>query len=84
MKTVGTQDAPMAVHLTLLGADVILLEGIRLSEVSEGVYFLIPIRLCVPGQNPRIKNLIQRINTQRCSEMGGSPILIYKGDTSMV
>jgi arylformamidase len=30
----------MAVHLTLLGANVILLEGIRLAEVAEGVYFL--------------------------------------------
>ena len=39
-QTVGPQEAPMAVHLTLLGANVILLEGIRLSEVSEGVYFL--------------------------------------------
>ena len=39
-QTVGPQNAPMEVHLILLGADVILLEGIRLSEVSEGVYFL--------------------------------------------
>ena len=39
-QTVGPQDAPMAVHLTLLGANVILLEGIRLAEVAEGVYFL--------------------------------------------
>ena len=39
-QTIGPQSAPMAVHLTLLGANVILLEGIRLSEVSEGVYFL--------------------------------------------
>ena len=39
-QTVGPQNAPMAVHLLLLGAEVILLEGIRLSEVSEGVYFL--------------------------------------------
>lgn len=39
-QTVGPEDAPMAVHLLLLGADVILLEGIRLTEVSEGVYFL--------------------------------------------
>jgi arylformamidase len=30
----------MAVHLTLLGANVILLEGIRLAQVPEGVYFL--------------------------------------------
>lgn len=39
-QTVGPQNAPMQVHLALLGADVILLEGIRLSEVTEGVYFL--------------------------------------------
>ncbi len=39
-QTVGPEDAPMAVHQLLLGANVILLEGIRLAEVSEGVYFL--------------------------------------------
>ena len=39
-QTVGPEDAPMEVHLILLGADVILLEGIRLAEVPEGVYFL--------------------------------------------
>jgi arylformamidase len=39
-QTVGPEDASMAVHLVLLGANVILLEGIRLAEVSEGVYFL--------------------------------------------
>ena len=38
-QTVGPQSAPMAVHIVLLDANVILLEGIRLSEVSEGVYF---------------------------------------------
>ena len=39
-QTVGPENAPMAVHKILLYADVVLLEGIRLSEVSEGVYFL--------------------------------------------
>lgn len=39
-QTVGPQNAPMAAHLILLGADIVLLEGIRLSEVPEGVYFL--------------------------------------------
>jgi len=39
-QTVGPQNAPMAVHLALLGADVVLLEGIRLGAVSEGVYLL--------------------------------------------
>ena len=39
-QTVGPEDAPMEVHLILLGADVVLLEGVRLAEVPEGVYFL--------------------------------------------
>ena len=39
-QTVGPEDAPMAVHLTLLEADVILLEGIRLETVPEGIYLL--------------------------------------------
>ena len=39
-QTVGPEDAPMEVHLILLGADVVLLEGIRLAEVEEGTYFL--------------------------------------------
>ena len=39
-QTVGPQNAPMEIHLALLGANVVLLEGIRLAEVSEGVYFL--------------------------------------------
>lgn len=39
-QTVGPEDAPMAVHLILLGAGMILLEGIRLAEVPEGVYLL--------------------------------------------
>ena len=39
-QTVGPENAPMAVHQILLSASVVLLEGIRLAEVSEGVYFL--------------------------------------------
>lgn len=39
-QTIGPENEPMAVHLALLGADIVLLEGIRLSEVPEGVYFL--------------------------------------------
>ena len=39
-QTVGPENAPMKVHQILLGADVVLLEGIRLSDVQEGVYFL--------------------------------------------
>ena len=39
-QTVGPEDAPMAVHLILLGADVVLLEGLVLDHVPEGKYFL--------------------------------------------
>lgn len=39
-QTVGPENAPMEVHLILLGAEVVLLEGIRLAEVPEGVYLL--------------------------------------------
>lgn len=39
-QTVGPEDAPAQVHRTLLGANVGLLEGIRLGDVPDGVYFL--------------------------------------------
>lgn len=39
-QTIGPKDAPQDVHLKLLGAEVVLLEGIRLGDVEEGVYFL--------------------------------------------
>lgn len=39
-QTVGPENAPMEVHRILLGAGIVLLEGIRLTAVSEGVYFL--------------------------------------------
>lgn len=39
-QTVGPEDAPMAVHMIMLGADMTLLEGIRLAAVPEGIYLL--------------------------------------------
>ncbi len=39
-QTVGPENAPMEVHLIMLGAEIVLLEGIRLADVEEGVYFL--------------------------------------------
>ncbi len=39
-QTVGPEEASMEVHLILLGAEVVLLEGIRLQDVEEGVYLL--------------------------------------------
>ena len=39
-QTVGPENAPMEVHLILLGAEIVLLEGVVLTEVPEGRYFL--------------------------------------------
>lgn len=39
-QTVGPEDAPKEVHLKLLGAQVVLLEGVRLEAVPEGIYLL--------------------------------------------
>ncbi|MBR0355148.1 MAG: cyclase family protein [Oscillospiraceae bacterium] len=48
-QTVGPEDAPMEVHLILLGADVVLLEGIRLAAVTEGAYLLSAAPLNLSG-----------------------------------
>ena len=39
-QTVGPLNAPMEVHKILLGQEIVLLEGLVLSDVSEGKYFL--------------------------------------------
>lgn len=39
-QTVGPENAPMEVHKILLGAEVVLLEGIVLTNAEEGKYFL--------------------------------------------
>lgn len=39
-QTVGPENAPMQVHLILLGAEVALLEGVVLGDVPEGRYLL--------------------------------------------
>lgn len=39
-QTVGPPEAPMEVHVILLGAGVVLLEGIVLTGLEEGKYFL--------------------------------------------
>ena len=48
-QTVGPEDAPMEVHKILLGADVVLLEGIVLKDVPEGKYFLSAAPLNLAG-----------------------------------
>ena len=50
-QSVGPEDAPMAVHLTLLKKEVVLLEGIRLSEIDEGIYFRCAAPLALAGSD---------------------------------
>ena len=48
-QTVGPEDAPMSVHLKLLGVGMVLLEGIRLQDVPEGRYLLNAAPLSLAG-----------------------------------
>ncbi len=50
-QTVGPESGPMAVHKVLLGAKVVLLEGICLNEITEGVYFLNAAPLSLAGSD---------------------------------
>lgn len=51
LQSVGPEDSPMPVHLELLGAEAVLLEGIRLSAVPEGVCFLSAAPLLLSGSD---------------------------------
>ena len=48
-QTVGPENAPMQVHKILLGAGTVLLEGVRLGDVSEGACFLSAAPLNLAG-----------------------------------
>ena len=48
-QTVGPEDAPMQVHQILLANQVALLEGVVLTDVPEGRYFLSAAPLCLAG-----------------------------------
>ncbi len=48
-QTVEPDDSNGAVHRQLLGADIMLLEGIDLSAVNEGLYFLFVAPLKIKG-----------------------------------
>ena len=50
-QSVGPEDAHMAVHKCLLGAGVALLEGIVLTEVAQGRYFLSAAPLKLAGSD---------------------------------
>ena len=48
-QTVGPAEAPMQVHLILLGRGVALLEGVVLDDIPEGHYFLSAAPLNLAG-----------------------------------
>ena len=48
-QTVGPIAAPKEVHLIMLGAEIVLLEGIRLEKVPAGKYFLNAVPLNLGG-----------------------------------
>ena len=48
-QTVGPENAPKEVHLILLGAEVVLLEGLVLEHVPEGKYLLSAVPLNLAG-----------------------------------
>lgn len=50
-QTVGPEDAPMEVHKILLSKDVVLLEGLRLSHIEQGEYFLSAAPINIAGSD---------------------------------
>lgn len=50
-QSVGPENAPMEVHLILLGKNIIPLEGLRLTEVKEGEYTLCAFPLNLGGSD---------------------------------
>ena len=50
-QSVGPESAPMEVHKILLSEDVVLLEGLRLSGIKPGEYFLCAAPLNIAGSD---------------------------------
>ena len=50
-QTIGNADNPAAIHLIILGADKIALEGLNLSDVSPGEYILSAFPLNMSGSD---------------------------------
>lgn len=50
-QTVGSEDITQKVHKILLGADMVIVEGLRLSDVAPGKYFLAALPLNLAGSD---------------------------------
>ena len=48
-QSIGSIDSPMEVHIELLSANIVLLEGIVLNNVNDGVYYLCAQPLNIEG-----------------------------------
>ena len=73
-QTVGPEDAPKEVHLIMLGAQIVLLEGIRLASVPEGVYLLdaAPINLGGADGSPCRAILMEMGEKRNGKDLGNS------------
>jgi arylformamidase len=62
-QSVGDEKSPMPVHLQLLGSGAVLLEGVRLGGIADGVYFLVcaPIKIAGADGAPARALLIEGI-----------------------
>lgn len=65
-QTIGPIDSPMAVHNIILGENIIILEGIVLTNVKQGKYFLsaAPLNLAKLDGSPCRAYLIDGINNK--------------------
>ena len=69
-QTVGPIDAPKEVHLIMLGAEIVLLEGIRLEKVPVGKYFLnaVPLNLGGADGSPCRATLLEMEDSLKAAE----------------
>ena len=69
-QTVGPLDAPKEVHLIMLGAEIVLLEGIRLEKVPAGKYFLnaVPLNLGGADGSPCRATLLEMEDSLKAAE----------------
>lgn len=69
-QTVGPIDAPKEVHLIMLGAEIVLLEGIRLEKVPVGKYFLnaVPLNLGGADGSPCRATLVEMEDSLKAAE----------------
>ena len=51
MSTIASGDDQIAVHKILLGAEIVIIEGLVLEQVPDGIYFLSAVPLKMKGSD---------------------------------